>query len=157
MHAHDAPAQVATRLKGAIASKISGYEDMLSKLVAEACVDVCPKNPVNFNVDNVRVVKIPGGGLPDSSVIKGMVLRRGTEGTVQHMENAKVAVYTQGIDTSSTDTKGTVLIKSAQELENYSKCVGWHHLRAGNATACRTLRWVQRRRAANGEHTKGEA
>lgn len=27
----------------------------------------------------------------------------------------------QGIDTSSTDTKGTVLIKNASELENYSK------------------------------------
>lgn len=27
----------------------------------------------------------------------------------------------QGVDTSSTDTKGTVLIKSAEELENYSK------------------------------------
>ncbi|GFH13366.1 chaperonin complex component [Haematococcus lacustris] len=57
---------VARRLKGAIASKISGYEDMLAQLVAEACIDVLPKNPVNFNVDNVRVVKIPGGGLPDS-------------------------------------------------------------------------------------------
>jgi hypothetical protein len=29
--------------------------------------------------------------------------------------------YTQGIDTSSTDTKGTVLIKTAAELEGYSK------------------------------------
>lgn len=27
----------------------------------------------------------------------------------------------QGVDTSTTDTKGTVLIKSAEELENYSK------------------------------------
>ncbi|KAL6759806.1 chaperonin complex component [Haematococcus lacustris] len=112
---------VARRLKGAIASKISGYEDMLAQLVAEACIDVLPKNPVNFNVDNVRVVKIPGGGLPDSQVVKGMVLRRDAEGTVKHMENAKVAVYSQGIDTSSTDTKGTVLIKTAAELENYAK------------------------------------
>ncbi|KAJ9525435.1 hypothetical protein QJQ45_003170 [Haematococcus lacustris] len=100
---------VARRLKGAIASKISGYEDMLAQLVAEACIDVLPKNPVNFNVDNVRVV------------VKGMVLRRDAEGTVKHMENAKVAVYSQGIDTSSTDTKGTVLIKTAAELENYAK------------------------------------
>ncbi len=53
-------AQVAQRLKGAIASKIHGYEDLLSQLVAEACIDVLPQNPVNFNVDNVRVVKIEG-------------------------------------------------------------------------------------------------
>ncbi len=58
--------EVARRLKGAISSKISGYEDMLAALVAEACIDVLPKNPVNFNVDNVRVVKIPGAALPDS-------------------------------------------------------------------------------------------
>jgi T-complex protein 1 subunit theta len=41
---------------------------MLSKLVADACIEVLPKNPVNFNVDNVRVVKIPGAALPDSQV-----------------------------------------------------------------------------------------
>uniref|UniRef100_A0A7S0S258 CCT-theta n=1 Tax=Chlamydomonas leiostraca TaxID=1034604 RepID=A0A7S0S258_9CHLO len=112
---------VAARIKGAISSKINGYEDMLAKLVADACIEVMPKNPVNFNVDNVRVVKIPGGGLPDSSVIKGMVLRRDTEGTVKSAADAKVAVYSQGVDTSSTDTKGTVLIRNAEELENYSK------------------------------------
>mmetsp|Transcript_9099 Transcript_9099/g.15863 ORF Transcript_9099/g.15863 Transcript_9099/m.15863 type:complete len:543 (+) Transcript_9099:118-1746(+) len=113
--------EVARRLKGAISSKINGYEDLLSGMVAESCIDVLPKNPVNFNVDNVRVVKIPGGGLPDSKVIKGMVLRRDTEGTVKNLDDAKVVVFTQGVDTSSTDTKGTVLIKSAEELENYAK------------------------------------
>jgi T-complex protein 1 subunit theta len=56
-------------------------------------------------VDNVRVVKIPGGALPGSSVVKGMVLRRDTEGTVKSAEAAKVAVFAQGIDTAGTDTK----------------------------------------------------
>nr|XP_016463218.1 PREDICTED: T-complex protein 1 subunit theta-like [Nicotiana tabacum] len=35
--------------------------------------------------------------------------------------DAKVAVFAQGIDTSATETKGTVLIHSAEQLENYSK------------------------------------
>lgn len=35
--------QVARRLKGAISSKINGYEDLLSGLVAESCIDVLPK------------------------------------------------------------------------------------------------------------------
>lgn len=112
---------VATRLKGAICSKIYGYEDLLSGIVAEACIDVLPKNPHNFNVDNVRVVKIPGGGLADSSVVKGMVLRRDAEGSVKHVEDGKVVVYAQGVDTASTDTKGTVLIKTAAELEGYAQ------------------------------------
>lgn len=34
---------------------------MRTAAAAEACIDVVPKNPNNFNVDNVRVVKINGG------------------------------------------------------------------------------------------------
>lgn len=54
-------------------------------------------------------------------VVKGMLLKRDTEGTVKEVSDAKVAVYAQGVDTSGPETKGTVLIKSAEELENYSK------------------------------------
>lgn len=114
-------AAIARRLKGSISSKISGYEDVLSELVAQACIDVCPKNPNNFNVDNVRVIKIQGSTLPESRVVTGMVIKRDTEGSVKGVEDVKVAAYAQGVDTSTTDTKGTVLIKSAEELENYSK------------------------------------
>jgi hypothetical protein len=35
-----APTQIARRLKGSISSKISGYEDVLAALVAEACIEV---------------------------------------------------------------------------------------------------------------------
>ncbi|KAI8470953.1 MAG: chaperonin complex component [Monoraphidium minutum] len=114
-------AAVARRLRGAISSKVHGYEDLLTSLVAEACIDVCPSNPGNFNVDNVRIVKLMGGGLPDSKVVKGMVLRRDAEGSVKEVADGKVVVYAQGVDTSGTETKGTVLIKSAEELENYSR------------------------------------
>lgn len=34
-------------------------------------------------------------GLPDSSVVKGMVLRRDTEGTIKLVKDAKVAVFAQ--------------------------------------------------------------
>jgi T-complex protein 1 subunit theta len=113
--------QVGRRLKGSISSKQYGFEDTLSPLIAEACVDVCPKNPNNFNVDNVRVVKIPGSGLSSSLVVKGMVLKRDVEGTVKHVDDVKIAVYAQGIDTAGTESKGTVLIKNAEELQNYAK------------------------------------
>jgi T-complex protein 1 subunit theta len=36
-------AQVVKRIKGAISSKVNGMEDKLAPLVAEACIDVCPK------------------------------------------------------------------------------------------------------------------
>lgn len=86
---------VAQRLRGAVSSKQFGYEDLLTPLIAQACIDVCPKNPNNFNVDNVRVVKLAGSALTSSQVVRGMLLRRGTEGTVKEVANAKVVVYTQ--------------------------------------------------------------
>lgn len=81
---------------------------------------MCPANTKNFNVDNVRVVKITGSSLASSEVVQGLVLRRDTEGTVKRVTDAKVAVYGCAIDTSATETKGTVLIRTAAELEGYS-------------------------------------
>lgn len=71
----------------------------------QACIDVVPKNPANFNVDNVRVVKILGGGAHDSKVVKGVVIKRSTEGSINDVSDAKVAVFAQGVDTASTETK----------------------------------------------------
>ena len=74
-------ATLATALKPAIASKQYGYEDKLADLVAEAALTVMPPNPKNFNVDNVRVVKIMGGNLAGSKVVRGMVFGKEPEGT----------------------------------------------------------------------------
>ena len=112
---------VSTRIMGCMSSKLHEYEELLAPLVAEACVAVLPKNENNFSVDNVRVVKIQGGSIHDSRVIRGLVLKRGVEGTVKKVEDAKVAVFAQGVDTLGTETKGTVLINSAEELEGYSQ------------------------------------
>jgi len=67
-------------LRPAIASKQYGYEDTLSDLVAEAAIAVMPPNPKNFNVDNVRVVKIMGGSLSSSRVVQGMVFGKEPDG-----------------------------------------------------------------------------
>ena len=42
-------------------------------------------------------------------------------GIVKKAEKAKVAVYTCGLDISQTETKGTVLLRKADELLNFSK------------------------------------
>jgi hypothetical protein len=47
---------VSERIKGSVSSKQYGYEDLLCPLIAEACIGVCPKNPVSFNTDNVRIL-----------------------------------------------------------------------------------------------------
>ncbi|KAG6537605.1 hypothetical protein ZIOFF_002700 [Zingiber officinale] len=113
--------EVIIRMRAAVASKQFGQEDILCPLIADACIQVCPKNPANFNVDNVRVAKLLGGGLHNSLVVRGMVLKGDTVGSIKRIEKAKIAVFSGGVDTSATETKGTVLIHSAEQLENYAK------------------------------------
>jgi len=109
-------------IKPSIESKQAGYEDFLSELVTKACLSIVPKDPaVPFNVDNVRIAKILGAGVLSSTVTKGMVFKRTIEGEINHVANAKIAVYTCAIDTTLTETKGTVLLKTAAELKSYSR------------------------------------
>ena len=63
-----------------LASKQFGHEDFLADLVSQAAMTVMPKDPSQFNVDNVRVVKIMGGHLFESRVLRGMVFGRQPEG-----------------------------------------------------------------------------
>ncbi|PPQ75082.1 hypothetical protein CVT26_011828 [Gymnopilus dilepis] len=113
---------LASALKPAIASKQYGYEDILANLVAEAALTVMPANPKNFNVDNVRVVKIMGGNLSGSKVVQGMVFGREPEGncTIKKVLKGKVAVFTTALDIAQTETKGTVLIHNADEMLNFT-------------------------------------
>merc|ERR1712176_1395052 len=80
-----------------------------------------PPVPSKFDVDNVRVTKVQGGNLNASFVVEGMAIARGTSGVETFKEKAKVAVYASGIELSGTETKGTVLLESADQLMNYTK------------------------------------
>ena len=80
-----------------------------------------PDDFSKFNVDQVRVHKILGGSINDSVVIHGMVVLRGSETTVQKVMNAKVALFNTSIEMQQGETKGTVLLKSAEELTNYTR------------------------------------
>lgn len=108
-------------IKSCISAKHFGYEKLLGDFVAEASLMVLPKNPINFNVDSIRVVKILGGNLNESKVVKGMVFPREPEGIVRKAQKAKVGVFSCPLDISQTETKGTVLLKNAQEMLNFTK------------------------------------
>ena len=117
---------VSKRVKGVIAAKQYGVEDVVAPLVVRACSAVTltdPEKPSegNFQVDNVRVAKLSGSGIEQSEVVQGLLLRRDTEGTVKHVKDGKVAVYATAVDTQTTETKGTVLLHNADELESYSR------------------------------------
>ncbi|XP_053397377.1 T-complex protein 1 subunit theta-like isoform X2 [Mercenaria mercenaria] len=112
--------QVARAIKTSLMSKQYGNEDFLAKLVADACVSIMSEK-VTFNVDNIRVSKILGAGVLQSSLVQGMVFRRAVEGEVTKASKCKIAVYSCPLDIMQTETKGTVLIKSANELVDFSQ------------------------------------
>jgi len=114
------PKEVMPAIRTAVMSKQYGNEDFLSELIASACMSILPEK-VSFNVDNIRVCKIPGSGVLQSEVIQGMMFKRMVEGDFTKVDNAKVAVFSCPLDTMQTETKGTVLIKNADELLTYSK------------------------------------
>lgn len=113
--------ELAKAIRTVIASKQSGSEDFLAEMVTEAVLAVLPKNPINFNVDNIRVVKIMGGSLEQSKVVKGMVFGREPDGSIKKAKNAKVGVFSCPIDISQTETKGTVLLHNAKEMMDFTK------------------------------------
>lgn len=113
--------ELSKAIRTVVASKQNGNEDFLADLVAEAVLAVLPKNPANFSVDNVRVVKIMGGSLEQSRVVKGMVFPKEPNGSVKKATKAKVGVYSCAIDISQTETKGTVLLHNAKEMLDFTK------------------------------------
>ena len=61
--------QVKRGMKGTVMSKQYGHEDFLSELISSACISILPEK-TTFNVDNVRIVKIPGSAVTASSVVQ---------------------------------------------------------------------------------------
>jgi len=107
-------------LTSVIAAKQYGYADIVAPLVAKACIEVCPKDPSRFITDHVRVAKLIGAGVTDSTIIRGLVVPHETEGTVRQVAAGKVCVFQGMLDLPKTETKGTVLVKNAQQLVDYS-------------------------------------
>ena len=104
-----------------LAAKQYGYENILAPLVAKACMQTMRKSGrASVTTDSVRIAKIIGGNISQSECIAGMVIMRGTEGSIQHAKG-KVAVFACGVEASATEAKGTVLMKNADDLMSYNK------------------------------------
>ncbi|KAG7371963.1 thermosome subunit [Nitzschia inconspicua] len=107
-------------LKPVLGSKQYGTEDILSDLVGQACQIVLQEGMV-LQPESIRTVKILGGNLSQSACVQGFVAQRGVETTKTRCEKAKIAVYASGVEASATEAKGTVLMKTADDLKNYNR------------------------------------
>lgn len=114
-------AKVKNYLYSSIMSKHAENYELIADLVAKACVQIVPKNAANFNVDNIRICKVLGAGVASSYVTNGMVFKRGAEGEVKQAQNARVAIFACPFDLTQTETKGTVLMNTADDLLKFSK------------------------------------
>lgn len=110
-------------IKSVIATKQYGYEDLFSGLVVDAATTTFPPNRAKpkLNMDSVRIAKLRGGSIPQSTMLKGIVVLRPAEGIIKKVTNAKVCVFGSGIEASQAEAKSTVLLKNADELLNYNK------------------------------------
>lgn len=108
-------------LRPVLMAKQLGNEDMLTRVCVDAAQMVLPSDVSKFNPDAIRIVKILGSGVEQSRVLAGMVFNRDTEGAVKAVENAKIAIFNTPLDFAQTETKGTVLLKNADDLLAFSE------------------------------------
>lgn len=111
-------------LKPVLGSKQYGSEDVLSDLIVQACQIVLNDGETSavLQPSSIRTVKILGGNVRQSACVQGFVAQRGVETTRTASEkNAKIVVYASGVEASSTEAKGTVLMKTAEDLKNYNR------------------------------------
>ena len=115
--------QLLKLLKPVLASKQYGAQEVLAPLVAQACLQIMDDNSKSINVDSIRTVKIMGSSVHQSKLIDGYCALSGVESVVQSKvgDEVKVCVFACGFEASSTEAKGTVLMKNADDLLNYNK------------------------------------
>jgi len=113
-------AKLAACITPVIAAKQWGNETLFASRIAEACMLAMPSNPANFNTDNIRVAKIMGSSVQATMVVRGMCLTRPCMGSITEVRDAKIAIYGIPLDSVTTETKGTVLLKSAEEIKEYN-------------------------------------
>jgi T-complex protein 1 subunit theta len=103
-----------------LAAKHYGSHLDLAPLVVQAGLAVMD-NQGHVAPEAVRTVKLLGGAVSTSTMIPGYVATRGLESLLTEATNAKVVVFSCGIEASSTEAKGTVLMKNAKDLLSYNK------------------------------------
>lgn len=120
--------QVLRVIRPVLASKQYGSEGALAPLVADACLRVLTSSSSSsgtsrqhsLSVSSVRTVKILGAAVSQSVLVDGYVAQRGVETVRTSVQNAKIAVYACGFEASGTEAKGTVVMKTAQDLLSYN-------------------------------------
>ncbi|KAK2197679.1 bifunctional GroEL-like equatorial domain superfamily/Chaperone tailless complex polypeptide 1 (TCP-1)/Chaperonin TCP-1 [Babesia duncani] len=117
---YNSETELVKAIRTSVCTKLQSNEVEICNLIAKAAVMVMPPKPNAFDVESIRVCKIIGGNVSQSSVINGMVVLRDASGVVKSTGHTKVMVLNCGLEFVSTEAKGTVLINNADELMNFT-------------------------------------
>jgi len=116
------PVALKRAIKSVLMAKQLGHEEKLASLVSEASLVVMAgEGKARLKADSVRIVKLIGGNIEQSTVMKGMLLPRSAEGTITKVDKAKICVFGCELASEGTETQGTVLIRNAEDMLNYNK------------------------------------
>ena len=113
--------EVAKCLTACVGSKLLDYAPYFTKIISDACVRCLPKDSTDFSTNYVRVCKIKGGNPLNSFVMNGLIVLRNSEGSIKSVDKPVIAVFGCPLDTQQSDEKLHVVLKSAEELKNYTK------------------------------------
>ena len=116
-------AAVTAAITPVVCAKQYGHEKILAEAIASASLYTLAPEPAKprIDVDNIRTVRLLGGSVDQTKMMPGMVLMNLPQNNVLHVEHAKVLVLTCGLEASSSETKGTVLIENAAQLLEFTR------------------------------------
>ncbi|XP_051900680.1 T-complex protein 1 subunit theta-like [Pristis pectinata] len=116
--------RVARALRAAVGAKLRGDEGPVPRLVAEACLAVREASGPGWELEpeRVRVCRVPGGGLADSRLLRGLALRLGgggeaeAGGALRALGPARVAVYDCAFEPARPRLAATARVRDPEEL-----------------------------------------
>ncbi|KAG9393880.1 Chaperonin Cpn60/TCP-1 [Carpediemonas membranifera] len=109
---------VARLVDPVVSSKLGDLSMVVSPLIGEA-VETVARNG-KFTPNSIQVAKLMGGNLSMSAVVRGVVMQQVSRTTVTELKDANIAVYACPLDYEEMETKGTVVLETAEDLKNYS-------------------------------------
>jgi len=87
--------------------------------IAYACIKISSCTNHKFSQENIRVIKILGGGWCNTKTITGTIILKDSEGSVKVINLAKIAIFTCPFDFLSPETKSNIQFKNPKEMLTY--------------------------------------
>lgn len=109
-----------------LSSKVVSAYSQLSSLAVEAVMRVIdPKDAINVDLRDIKIVKKLGGTIDDTELIEGLVFDKvkpsHLSGGITKVHNAKIALVQFQISTPKTDIENSVIVKDYQAMDRIMK------------------------------------